>query len=110
MWGVPASDPRSGVRRKLGDVVQDLIVEWSQELIEECGSANDEIAGAALFRRANYHLIGWGLFDQSREKAILYMEEAMEHGYPSTPLLTKVKNDPNYHRKQSGDFRDTKNF
>ena len=91
-------------RRKLGDVMRELVHAWGSETISLCDDRNKEIAGDAMFKRANYHLIGWGLFEKDREKAIHWLKAAQEKSYPVQPLLNTLIANPDYACK--GDWQE----
>eukprot|EP01063_Lacrimia_lanifica_P015592 TRINITY_DN22296_c0_g1_i1.p1 TRINITY_DN22296_c0_g1~~TRINITY_DN22296_c0_g1_i1.p1 ORF type:complete len:102 (+),score=19.49 TRINITY_DN22296_c0_g1_i1:67-372(+) len=89
-----AGDPATQGTRPLAAVIQELLVSWGSEIIEACESGDAEVAGDAMFRRASYHLVGWGVFDRSRDDAIKWLRKAVERGYPAQKMLERVKKTP----------------
>ena len=67
-------------REKLSDVIQRLVVDWSTETKNLSEQGHDE---EAMFLRANYHLIGYGVFDLDKQKAVYWLDKADKKGHES---------------------------
>ncbi|KAJ9471840.1 hypothetical protein DIPPA_18592 [Diplonema papillatum] len=78
-------------RRPLADVITELVTQWSNEMRSEAEAGDED----AMFKLANYYLVGWGDFDQSREDAIIWLRMLAKRDHSNgKALLARVLNNP----------------